>query len=975
MEKRFGKALAEAASERMKATRDRKRVEELEQELRSQRARRVSLERQLAEESSAASLACELADLEGRVSHLTEQLAASQTEEARLRAEVEEARRETATVRAAPTGSPAAAWKEQREAMRRALADAEVAAESADERATALLEEIESARASAQVAEAAMQQAQVAQEDAEEKAEAALVEMRRLRNEILDLKGSIRVIARVRPQSDEELHRQSSPCVRVSAGPSVFQGRVTLDVGDLTGAMSSATETGDGSAVLGAKEFVFDRVFGPSSAQEDVYEEVQPIVESFVDGFDATVFAYGQTGSGKTFTMQGTADAPGVTIRTIRDVFALLGARDRTHECTVGVSMLEIYNETVRDLLNVRVRPVPGSGATASVGPTERVHLEVRQGPDGVFVEDLAVLPAHSAEEVLGLVASGLAQRATSATAMNETSSRSHLVVQLHLTTRDRSDGTATRSRLFLIDLAGSERLKRSEVSGQALTEAQNINRSLASLGDVLAALQAHAKHVPFRNSKLTFLLKDALSGQGKVMMIVQVAPGAENAQESSCTLAFGKRAASIALGQATRHLESGISTRVKHEVERLQDRVASLTQQLETERRARTEAEEALHLVRVTGAFADPSASAARSATRRVGGRIVSRTPNASLKSVKDPSASVGTRDASAEGRLSFGIFESNSEWIGDAAIRSLSARLAGSAAGPGGDSSSGAAVTVADAEPSKPRSRRSLAEEPPFEDEAEAEAGPVPPVEPMRGESHETDEDDDAENGAPGEVSNFDPIPVRHTTAATTVVASRPATAASAAPSSFGSPPASRAVRGAPASRGTPGGLRTPTRPTATTSSTTTTAPASVSASASSSSALRGPSSARRTPHAGEMLPPRTPIRTLGLKTPNAVAPSATTPAPVAASCIPLPPGGASSASGRGDARWSHVRSKVDCFRSSSRGSNASHEAHAARGDGPRRPSHPVLDTEDSADPAPSSPAWRTPLPPSPEAEAEEA
>ena len=211
--------------------------------------------------------------------------------------------------------------------------------------------------------------------------------------------------------------------------------------------------------------------------------------------YHACIFAYGQTGSGKTHTMEGPSGDRGVYYRALHQLFMTAHNRRATQSYTVKVSMVEIYNETVRDLL--------------SKDPTQ--SLDLRQGSKGVYIAGVTVADAPTLSSVHELMAFGGSNRAKGATDANEFSSRSHSLVMITLEGVNKATGARTSGKLVLVDLAGSERLAKSHATGERLKEAKNINRSLSALGDVISALVAKSSHVPFRNSKLTYLLKDSL--------------------------------------------------------------------------------------------------------------------------------------------------------------------------------------------------------------------------------------------------------------------------------------------------------------------------------------------------------------------------------------------------------------------------------------------------------------------------------
>jgi len=204
----------------------------------------------------------------------------------------------------------------------------------------------------------------------------------------------------------------------------------------------------------------------------------------------------------------------------------------------VEVSMMEIYNDQVYDLL---------SGAAEEA-------LDIRQASDGtVHVPGLKQVPVFGLEDVLQVFAKGSANRATAATNLNELSSRSHSVLSVDVTTV--TNGSPVRAKLFLVDLAGSERAGKSGVTGAQMKETQHINKSLSALGDVMEALDQKAKHVPYRNSKLTYLLQDSLGGNSRTMMIVTVCPTEATIEETMFTLGFASRVRNVSIGVARKNI------------------------------------------------------------------------------------------------------------------------------------------------------------------------------------------------------------------------------------------------------------------------------------------------------------------------------------------------------------------------------------------------------------------------------------
>ena len=237
--------------------------------------------------------------------------------------------------------------------------------------------------------------------------------------------------------------------------------------------------------------------------------------------------------------MEGPESDRGINFRALQRLFQLAGERSSEFEYNVEVSLLEIYNETIRDLLVTK----------------QKKKLEItRDAEQGMFVPALTKVTCASHEDVLALMAHGYTNRAVAGTDMNEHSSRSHCALSVYVTARSMIDGRATRGKMHLIDLAGSERLSKSGAEGQRRKEAQAINKSLSALGDVIQARKEKQKHVPYRNSTLTYLLQDSLSGNSKTLMIVQASPVDYNASETNATLNWGQLARAVELGKASKN-------------------------------------------------------------------------------------------------------------------------------------------------------------------------------------------------------------------------------------------------------------------------------------------------------------------------------------------------------------------------------------------------------------------------------------
>ncbi|XP_027870380.1 kinesin-like protein KIFC3 isoform X7 [Xiphophorus couchianus] len=355
-------------------------------------------------------------------------------------------------------------------------------------------------------------------------------------NELVRLKGNIRVFCRVRPVSQEEL--------------------------DSTDAGTALSFDSDDDAVLYLSSrgkvmtFELDKVFPLQASQEEVFQEVQALVTSCIDGFNVCIFAYGQTGSGKTYTMEGVTSDPGINQRALRLLFAEVREKNLDWEYRIVVNLVEIYNETLRDLLRQN--------------PTDK--LDIKLNPDGsgqLYVPGLTEIAVQSPEDINRVFELGRVNRATACTNLNEHSSRSHALLIITVSGFNTTTGTRTQGKLNLVDLAGSERIGKSGAEGSRLREAQCINKSLSALGDVISALRSRHAHVPFRNSRLTYLLQDSLSGDGKTLMMVQVSPLPGNVSESVCSLKFAQRVRSVELNSAAsskRHENSSTSSSPTHD-------------------------------------------------------------------------------------------------------------------------------------------------------------------------------------------------------------------------------------------------------------------------------------------------------------------------------------------------------------------------------------------------------------------------
>ncbi|KAL9559717.1 hypothetical protein MBANPS3_000287 [Mucor bainieri] len=371
-----------------------------------------------------------------------------------------------------------------------------------------------------------------------------------------ELKGNIRVFCRVRPAISkchiDGLHSQPdalTPSVDAKTEPNLINARF---FGDDNESMELTEQTSStlGKTITKSHTFTFDRVFSPEASQKECFEEISQLVQSALDGFNVCIFAYGQTGSGKTFTMQGptypTEETAGMIPRAVQQIYQVVQQlKQFGWEYSMEGQFLEIYNETINDLL----------GNSSNYG---KIKHEIHHEKSGkTSVTEMTSVVLDSPSKVKLMLRKANQNRATGATNMNERSSRSHSVFTLQLTGHNAATGERTSGILNLIDLAGSERLSMSGSTGDRLRETQAINKSLSCLGDVIHALinnnnnNKEGGHIPYRNSKLTWLLRNSLGGNCKTLMFVNVSPLMEHFGESLCSLRFATKVNSCQVGTA----------------------------------------------------------------------------------------------------------------------------------------------------------------------------------------------------------------------------------------------------------------------------------------------------------------------------------------------------------------------------------------------------------------------------------------
>ncbi|KAK8618326.1 hypothetical protein V6N13_132320 [Hibiscus sabdariffa] len=363
---------------------------------------------------------------------------------------------------------------------------------------------------------------------------------KKLHNTILELKGNIRVFCRVRPLLPDD-------------------GAATE--GAIVSYPTSTESIGRGIDLLQSGQkypFTFDKVFNHEASQQDVFVEISQLVQSALDGYKVCIFAYGQTGSGKTYTMMGRPEAPeqkGLIPRSLEQIFqSSQSLKAQGWKYKMQASMLEIYNETIRDLLSNN-RSV-GSDPTRPENAVSGKQYTIKHDANGnTCVSDLTIVDVSSITEISSLLRQAAQSRSVGRTQMNEQSSRSHMVFTLRISGTNESTEQQVQGVLNLIDLAGSERLSKSGATGDRLKETQAINKSLSCLSDVIFSLAKKDDHVPFRNSKLTYLLQPCLGGDSKTLMFVNVSPDPTSVGESLCSLRFAARVNACEIGVPRRQM------------------------------------------------------------------------------------------------------------------------------------------------------------------------------------------------------------------------------------------------------------------------------------------------------------------------------------------------------------------------------------------------------------------------------------
>ncbi|KAK5714351.1 kinesin-like nuclear fusion protein [Elasticomyces elasticus] len=397
---------------------------------------------------------------------------------------------------------------------------------------------------------------------------------RKLNATILELRGNIRVFVRIRPL----LAGEEEPA-RVE-----FPDESSLDGGKEMVMHAPTTLSATGKERNEKHNYGFDRVFGPATANKEVFQGCQDLIQSVVDGYNVSILSYGQTGSGKTFGMSGPDGIIPSAIALLLSEMARL--KEKGWEYVVEASFVEVYNEAINDLLGDAKTWDEGDDLGASVRPAGKrrerheIHHDALTGKTTVNnLASVTLWPPpttstdrpnaaaavisqtdYTSRAVTQLLDTAAKNRRVAATKSNERSSRSHSIFMLTLRGRCEATDESSEGVLNLVDLAGSERLKQSGAAGERAKETAAINKSLASLGDVIASLgskKGDESHVPYRNSKLTYLLQSSLGGtaangkSSRTLMLLHLSPLQAHWQESRSSLLFGSKVHGTHIGAA----------------------------------------------------------------------------------------------------------------------------------------------------------------------------------------------------------------------------------------------------------------------------------------------------------------------------------------------------------------------------------------------------------------------------------------
>ncbi|KAG7725456.1 hypothetical protein KL933_004022 [Ogataea haglerorum] len=348
---------------------------------------------------------------------------------------------------------------------------------------------------------------------------------RKTHNILQDLKGNIRVFCRVKPEQAENCFKH-----QMFASADSSDGKEHIIITEPL--VAPQPFYGFSKSAPKNYKFGFDKVFGMDSTNSEIFDEISQLVQSALDGYNVCIFAYGQTGSGKTFTMSSVTD--GIIPRAVDLIFQRSrSAKENGWEFSITGQFLEIYNENINDLMT-----------ESYLRNLDAVKHEIKhdEATRTTTITDMTTVALENQEQVAHILENANKNRATASTNVNHRSSRSHSIFMIQLCGHNKKTGESVNGKLNLIDLAGSERISQSMVTGERLKETQSINRSLSSLGDVITSLCKRSQHIPYRNSRLTYLLQYSLGGDSKTLMFVNISTKLQHFNETLNSLRFATK-------------------------------------------------------------------------------------------------------------------------------------------------------------------------------------------------------------------------------------------------------------------------------------------------------------------------------------------------------------------------------------------------------------------------------------------------
>ena len=381
-------------------------------------------------------------------------------------------------------------------------------------------------------------------------------------------KNNMLVAVRTRPLSKSEQEDSNFNTISVPEKDIIKLSMPTEYIPD---DMSGIFLAGEQIKILKLKEitYEYDFVFGENSTQEEVYENTTAsLIKQVVEGYSAMIMAYGATGSGKTYTMVGKGEKVGLMIRAIRDLFNFVNSQqDKVYN--IKITYIEVYNEILKDLLS-----------------DKKTSIEIRTDPNkGVIIQGAECIKVNSETEAFKLINSGNKRRTEKQTERNKYSSRSHAVLQIYLEIQEQTNMTnnyqnfntdISFGKLYLVDLAGSEKTT-STGNNKSLVETGSINKSLLALSKCINLIVTqNKKFIPFRESKLTRILQEPLSGNGRIVLIATLSPAILNFDETLFTLQFANRAKCMKI-----HMKKNVLENDKEIIEKYEDYIKNLREEI----------------------------------------------------------------------------------------------------------------------------------------------------------------------------------------------------------------------------------------------------------------------------------------------------------------------------------------------------------------------------------------------------------